>query len=137
MKHAVFLLLLSAAPVWADIIVPARTIRAREIIVAEDLVRKTADVPGALSDPHGIIGAEARTALYPGRPIRPQDIGPPAIIDRNDTVVLVFLRGGLEIVAEGRALGRGAVGDRVRAMNTSSRMTITGTVRPDGSIEVR
>ncbi len=137
MKRLVFCLLLLAGPAWADIVVPARTIRARELIVADDLANKTANVPGAISDPWEIIGLEARAALYPGRPIRPGDVGPPAIVDRNDTVLLIFTHGGLEIIAEGRALGRGGEGDLVRAMNTTSRMTVSGTVRPDGTIEVR
>lgn len=126
-----------ATPVFADVVVPARTIRAREIISAEDLVVKPVEVPGALADPNQIIGQEARSALYPGRPIRPGDIGPPALIDRNEIVTLVFLRGGLQIVTEGRALGRGAAGETVRAINTASRLTVSGLIRKDGSIEVR
>lgn len=137
MRWVILAVFLAAAPAWAEIIVPTRTIRAKEIITAEDLTSKSAQVPGAFSDPWEIVGQEARAALYPGRPIRPGDIGPPAIVDRNDTVLLIFNRGGLEIIAEGRALGRGGAGDIVRVMNTSSRMTVSGTIRNDGAIEVR
>ena len=80
---------------------------------------------------------EASDALDPGRPIRPADVGPPAIVDRNDLVTLVFDHVALSITAEGRALGRGAAGERIRVMNLASRTTVTGVIRPDGQIEVK
>lgn len=121
----------------ADIVVPTRTIRAKEIIAPTDLATKEQDIPGAISSQDVLIGQEARVALYPGRPIRVGDFGPPAIVDRNDLVVLIFDRQPLSITAEGRALGRGAVGDRIRVMNLSSRTTVTGFIRTDGQIEVK
>lgn len=121
----------------AEILVPSRTIRAKAIIGPEDLVLKSVDMAGVYADPSEVVGQEARVALYPGRPIRYDDIGPPAIVDRNDLVTLYFDRGSLVISTEGRALGRGAAGDVIRVMNLSSRTTVTGQIRPDGSIEVK
>jgi flagella basal body P-ring formation protein FlgA len=121
----------------ADIVVPTRTIRAKEIISATDLEIKAQQVPGAVVDPEFLIGQEARVALYPGRPIHVGDVGAPALVDRNDLVVLIFDRKPLSITAEGRALGRGAAGERIRVMNLSSRTTVTGLIRPDGQIEVK
>ncbi|WP_170761308.1 flagellar basal body P-ring formation chaperone FlgA [Ruegeria lacuscaerulensis] len=129
--------LLGPISVQAEIVVPTRTIRAKEIISAGDLEIKAQQVPGAASNPDVLIGQEARIALYPGRPIREGDVGPPALVNRNDLVVLVFDRRPLSITAEGRALGRGAVGDRIRVMNLASRTTVTGFIRPDGQIEVK
>ncbi|WP_170413041.1 flagellar basal body P-ring formation chaperone FlgA [Ruegeria arenilitoris] len=138
MRFLVLMLaLLVPASVQADIVVPTRTIRAKEIISATDLELKAQQVPGAITKPEFLIGQEARVALYPGRPIREGDVGPPALVDRNDLVVLIFDRTPLSITAEGRALGRGAAGDRIRVMNLSSRTTVTGLIRPDGQIEVK
>ncbi len=120
----------------ADIVVSTRTIRAKEIIVAADLETQPKTIPGAVSETEALIGQEARVALYPGRPIRETDVGPPAIVDRNDLVLLVFRRAALSITTEGRALGRGAAGDRIRVMNLSSRTTVSGQIRPNGQIEV-
>ncbi|MEY8828751.1 flagellar basal body P-ring formation chaperone FlgA [Sedimentitalea sp. XS_ASV28] len=130
------ILILSAPDLGAEILVPVRTIRAKEIIGAADFVVKDASVAGALTEPHELIGQEARVALYPGRPVRPRDVGPPAIVSRNDIVTLIFVQGPLRIVTEGRSLGRGAVGETIRAMNLSSRTTVTGRIQSDGSIEV-
>jgi len=131
------MVLLGPISAQADMVVPTRTIRAKEIISAADLEIKAQQVPGAVADPDLLIGQEARVALYPGRPIRGGDVGPPALVDRNDLVVLVFDRSPLSITAEGRALGRGAAGDRIRVMNLSSRTTVTGFIRSDGQIEVK
>lgn len=120
----------------AEIAVPVRIIRPTEIIGSGDLTHAVSDTPGALTDADAVIGQEARVALYPGRPIRPGDVGPPAVVGRNDLVALVYSRGGLRIATEGRALGRGAVGDAIRAMNMTSRITVTGRILDDGSIEV-
>lgn len=134
---AVLLLCLSGQMAVAEIVVPTRTIRAREIITAEDIALKSATVAGAISHPSDVIGKEARVALYAGRPMRAADVGVPALIGRNQIVPLVFTRGGLSIHTEGRALDRAAAGETVRVMNLSSRATVSGIVRADGTIEVR
>ena len=69
-------------------------------------------------------------------PIRPQDIGQPAIIERNQIVTIVFSTGGLVITADGRSLGRGGVGDTLRVMNIGSRKTVSGLVLENGTIAV-
>ena len=112
-----------------------RVIRAHEVIAAGDVVLR--DDPAAVGPGlQEIIGKEARVALYPGRPIRAGDVTTPAVIERNQMVPLVYMRGGLRIEAEGRALGRAGPGDYVRVMNLASRATVTGRVTEDGKIKV-
>ena len=120
----------------AETPVAARTIRAHTLITPGDLTTTAADVPGALSDPALIVGRETRVALYAGRPFMPGDVGPPALVERNQIVRLIYDTGGLNIVTEGRALGRAAAGDSLRVMNLASRATVTGFVRSDGTVTV-
>ena len=135
MKAPLLALTLLAAPAFADVIVPTRTIRAQEIIGPSDLLLKPGDSGGSsrLSD---LIGKEARVALYPGRAVQAHHVGPPTLIERNHIVPLIYLRGGLQIMTEGRALDRAGAGDYLRVMNLGSRATITGRVGEDGRIEV-
>lgn len=130
------LLLLAAAPAQADTLVAARTLRAQTVLSAEDLGLIRDTLPGMLTDPAEAIGQEARITLYAGRPIRPTDIGPPAIVDRNQIVPLAYQAGPLSILTEGRALMRGGVGDTIRVMNLASRSTISGRIMPDGTVTV-
>ena len=120
----------------AETLVAARTIRATDLIGPTDVVVVAGRQPGALSDPAEAVGLEARTALYAGRPIRPGDVGPAALVERNAHVTLVYRGGALSILAEGRALGRAAPGESIRVMNLSSRSTVTGIVGPDGRVHV-
>lgn len=136
MLWRLFLILL-ALPASADTVVPARTIRANAIITETDVTLVTSAKPhgyGRLSD---VVGQEARVVLYPGWPILADDIGPPAIITRNQVVRVRFFGSGLSIVTEGRALERGAIGDRIRIMNLSSRATLFGQVQEDGTVQVK
>ncbi len=127
-------LTLLANAAFADVLVPARTIRAKSIIMYEDLVMKPTTAAGAITSYEMLVGKEAKVALYAGRPIRAQDIGPPAIVDRNQIVKIVYVGPVLTIATEGRALDRAAVGERIRVMNLSSKTTIFGTISPDGSV---
>lgn len=130
------LLLALPLPAAAETLVPTRTIRAQDLIGPGDVVTIAAPVPGALSAPDQAVGLEARTVLYPGRPIRPGDLGPPALIERNGLVTLSYSAGSLTITAEGRALARAGAGEEVRVMNLASRSIVTGRVLPDGRVAV-
>jgi flagella basal body P-ring formation protein FlgA len=128
MRGLVVLLML-AAPVQAEVVLAARTLRAGTQITAADIVVSPDAAPlGAASQPDQAIGQEARVTLYAGRPIPLSGLAPPALVERNQLVTLIFRRGGLDIRADGRALGRGAAGDEIRIMNLGSRSTIFGTI---------
>jgi len=136
------LLVLSAAvlatvtPALAESLVATRTIRALTILGPADVAVSDAVIPGAVTDPTQAIGREARTVIYPGRPIHPGDLGVPALVARNQIVPLHYVQGSLSISVEARALGRGAPGDLIRVMNLGSRTTVSGMVMPDGSVRV-
>jgi flagellar basal body P-ring formation protein FlgA len=129
-------LLALASPLKADILVATRTIPAQSLIGPDDIETRAMDVPGAVTDPSQIVGMEARIALYAGRPIRPGDVGFPAVVERNAIVALVYDTGGLVITTEGRALDRAGPGDVIRVMNIASRTTVSATIGIDGAAYV-
>jgi len=139
MRHVLLLALIFAmgpAAALAETLVATRTIRPQQIIMPEDVAVSDAQIGGMFTDPAEVVGQEARVALFAGRPIGPSDIGPPALVDRNQIVILAYRKGPVTIVTEGRALGRGGVGDRIRVMNLGSRATVSGYVTEDGSVRV-
>jgi flagella basal body P-ring formation protein FlgA len=121
----------------ADTVVPTRTIRANAIIGETDVTLSSATLPNGFKRIGDVVGQEARVVLYAGRAVLVDDIGPPAVVTRNQMVTVQFFGSGLSIVTEGRALERGAVGDVIRIMNPSSRATMFGQIHSDGSIQVR
>ena len=129
-------LVLLPPPTLAEALVTTRLVRATEVLGPGDVTHSAHRVPGAATDAVQVIGLEARVALYPGRPVLLGDLAPAALVERNQTVRLVYRRGGLLIITDARALGRAALGDPVRVMNLSSRSNVTGTVTSDGTVEV-
>lgn len=138
MKKLIFAFLLSLNPsaLLAESVVPTRTIRASAIISEGDVTLQAIKNENAFERTMDVVGQEARTTLYAGRPILFDDIGPPAVVARNQIVMLRYQTAGLMIVTEGRSLQRGGVGDRIRIMNLDSRATLFGQVQQDGSVKV-
>lgn len=133
----IVLCLLCPMAALSEVVVPTRTIRANSIVSPTDVALKDLQNDNGFFHLGDVIGQEARTTLYAGRPILVDDIGPPAIVARNQVVLLVFSSKGLIITTEGRSLQRGSVGDRIRIMNLSSRATLFGHVQQDGTVRVK
>ncbi len=131
-----FVAVLSAGAVLAQSVTPVRTIRSHSLLAAEDLTLSEEAVPGGVASIDEAVGKEAKVALYPGRAVLSSQLAAPALVERNAMVRMSYSSGPLQIVTEGRALDRAAAGEPVRVMNLASRQTVTGTVAPDGSIEV-
>ncbi|SEM60579.1 flagella basal body P-ring formation protein FlgA [Loktanella fryxellensis] len=136
MKHLVLFAIVAAQAAAADTLVAARTIPAQSIIGASDLLLQDGDTTGGTDDPLLLVGMEARTALYAGRPVLPADVGFPAIVDRNQIVPIIYDMGGLTITTDGRALGRAGAGETILVMNLTSRTTVTAQIRADGAAYV-
>lgn len=137
MKRFAFLLFfLSAGAACADTVIAARNLRPGSVIMPTDLTFASGTVHGSFGEIEPIVGQEAKVAIYAGRPILVEHVGPPATVERNQLVRLVYTANGLTILAEGRALGRGADGQRIRVMNLSSKSSLFGTVQTDGTVLV-
>ncbi|MEX1661217.1 flagellar basal body P-ring formation chaperone FlgA [Thioclava sp. 15-R06ZXC-3] len=138
MKRALILatLLMAPLPALADYLVATRTIRAKSVLTPDDLALNPGDMPGAIASPADAVGLETRATLYAGRPISSNDLGAPAIVERNQFLPLVYRNAGLEIRVEGRALDRAGVGDTIRVMNASSRTTVNARLAADGAAYV-
>lgn len=133
---ALFVAVALPATAQAESLIAARMIRSQTILTAADLKVIADPIVGAASNPNNVLGLEARVNIYAGRPILARDLGEPAVVERNQLIILKYVYGSIEISADGRALGRAATGERIRVMNLDSRSTVTGTVQPDGTITV-
>ncbi len=128
--------ILSSSPTLAQTVFAQQNIRPREVITAGAVYIKDVETPGAARLLDQVIGAEAIHAIYAGRPVLSANITQAAVIERNEIAAATFVLNGLTIATEARALERGSVGDVIRAMNLTSRSTITALVLEDGSLRV-
>lgn len=136
MKTLTFIFWCLAGPLAAQTVVATQAIRSQTLITGEMVGLLPDETLGAFTDMAATIGLEARVNIYPGRPIMLSELGRPAILERNQQVVMVFISGGLSITSEGRVLDRAGVGERVRVMNLASKSIVFGTVTANGQIEV-
>ncbi len=126
-----------AAEGGAQVVIATRTLRPGQAIAADDVALGAQPLTrGLASDLTEVVGMEPRVTLYPGRPIPLSALQPPALVERNQLVTLLYVRGALEIRAEGRALGRAARDEPVRVLNQASRTTVTGRVVGPGLVLV-
>ncbi|MDA7827272.1 flagellar basal body P-ring formation chaperone FlgA [Rhodobacteraceae bacterium] len=119
------LIIMITSPVYADAVVATRILKAGSIIQRED-VKVTTEEDSTLRDLRDVVGFEAAYALYPNRPIQPDALRAPSLVDRNSMVQLIYNQRGLTIITEGRSLGRAGQGEGVRVMNLSSKRIVRG-----------
>ena len=113
---------------WSGL-VTSRPLRVGSILTERDVHRAKGEAKGIyLTDLSDVVGKQTRIALYKGRPLRPEDLGSPTVVRRNQIVTITFQRGGLSLRAEGRALDKGALGERIRVLNIDSRRTVFATI---------
>ncbi len=125
-----------AADARAGGVVATRAIPGGAVIAAADVLATDDVRPGGVADVAQAIGQEARITIYPGAPVLEAHLRPPALVERNTLVEMFFESGFLSIRAGGRALDRGALGERVRVMNLESRSIVSGVVTAPGSVSV-
>lgn len=138
MRRLMLLITLGLGPCGAnaETVVALRTLRTGSMIMPGDLTTVAGQTEGAARTIEEVIGLELRETVYQGRPVMQALLGPPALFERNAIVALEYRRDLLTIRAEGRALDRGGVGDRVRVMNLASRRIVEGIVAGNGSVQL-
>lgn len=125
------------SPAMAESIVAARTIPANTVLTFDDLTTAATSSSGGVDDPFELVGKEARVSLYAGRPIKQSDVIEPAVVERNQMVLLIYQSGSLSIRTDGRALDRAAAGQTISVMNLNSRSTVLAEIGSDGAAYVR
>ena len=81
-------------------------------------------------------GAALRRALARGTELTQSMLEAPLILKRGEQTIILAGRNGLEVRMSGKALQDGAEGEFIRVQNLTSKRTVQGRVRADGSIEI-
>jgi flagella basal body P-ring formation protein FlgA len=82
------------------------------------------------------VGLAARRALRPGQPLRDADLMKPEIVQRNDSVTIVYVAPGMVLSIRGKAQDTGAMGDVIGVLNVQSKRVIQGTITGPGHVMV-
>ncbi len=128
------------ATATAEVVTLLRPLDRGALIKSADVVverRPRAEITrDFISDSTLAIGQAARVALQAGRPLRTADLMKPELVQRNDTVTLVYEVPGIVLTVRGKAIEGGAEGDVVSVLNEQSKRTVQGVVTGPGRVLV-
>ena len=83
-----------------------------------------------------LLGMSPRYQARAGEPLRLADMVPPVVVQKGAQVDMLLTSGSLTLIARGRALENGAVGDIINVLNTRSNRTLRGVVDGPNSIRI-
>ena len=135
---AVLLIASPAGAATVRIVVPAHDIVRGDVIGETDLTYATVDgnalMSGVPTKMEEIKGMQARRVLSAGQPFRGDDVRRPIVITKGQSVTMQFSAPGVELIATGRAMSEGGIGDMVTIQNLASFRMIAATVIAPGVV---
>ena len=116
-----------------------RDVERTDVLKSSDIVverRPRADVGGDAAVRDQAVGMQMRHPMRAGRPLRVADLVRPDLVQRDQTVTIVYQTDGIYLTTRGKALDSGTEGDVVSVLNPQSKRTITGVVSGRGQVTI-
>ena len=124
----------------ADVPVLTREIAPGDVVRAQDIdwvrlpaMRVSQNIITSLNQ---LVGMSPRHQIRLGEPIRTTDVQAPLVVSKGMQVDMTYAVGSLTLLARGRALQSGAVGDTVDVLNPRSNRTIQGIVAGPNMVRI-
>jgi flagella basal body P-ring formation protein FlgA len=117
----------------------ARNIGRNEVVKSSDVVierRPKAEVGGDPATRDRVVGMQARRQLSAGQALKVADLAKPDLVQRDQTITLIYEATGLYLTIRGKALENGTEGDVVSVLNLQSKRTVSGTVIGRGQVAI-
>ena len=128
------------AEATVEVLTVVRAIERGAVLKDSDIMldrRARAEVTrDVLTDRDQAVGLAARIPLQPGRPLRGAELMRPELIQRNDTVTMVYEVPGIKLTVRGKANDAGAEGDTISVTNEQTKRLVQGTVIGPGHVLV-
>ena len=115
-----------------------RPVERGEVLKESDLTvqRRPKSEGGAISRIAEAVGLAARHELRPDQPLRTADLTKPDIVQRNDTVAIIYQAPGIVLTLRGQAQAGGAIGDTIGVLNSDSKRIVQGVITAPGRVTV-
>jgi flagella basal body P-ring formation protein FlgA len=114
-----------------DAAVLTRNVERGDVLKASDVVierRPKAEVGNDAAARGHAVGMQMRKPVRAGQALRVVDLGKPDLVQRDDSVTLIYEASGIYLTSRGKAVDSGTEGDTVTVLNLQSKRTISGTV---------
>jgi flagella basal body P-ring formation protein FlgA len=117
-------------------VVAARRLEPGDLIAAGDVramqIAERRLAGPAVGDVSAAVGQTPKRTIVSGQPITAADLGPPLMVQKGATVVLVLETPGMSLAAQGLALSSGGRDDLIQVMNPLSRAVVAARVSGPG-----
>jgi flagella basal body P-ring formation protein FlgA len=117
----------------------ARDVERNEVLKSSDVVterRPKAVVGNDAAIRDRAVGMQMRKQLRAGQALRTADLAKPDLVQRDQSVTLIFQSTGLYLTVAGKAMENGTEGDVVNVLNLQSKRTVVGTVIGRGQVAI-
>jgi len=117
-----------------------RDVERTDVLKASDvmIVRKPkAEIGGDPAVRDSVVGMQMRHSMRAGQALRVADLTKPDLVQRDQSVTVVFQTAGLYLTTRGKALENGTEGDVVSVLNLQSQRTVTGIVSGRGQVTIQ
>jgi flagella basal body P-ring formation protein FlgA len=117
----------------------ARGVERGEVIKSSDVVterRPKSEVGGDVAPRDRAVGMQARKQLRAGLALKIADLAKPDLVQRDQSVTLIYEATGLYLTIRGKALEGGTEGDVISVMNLQSKRTVSGVVSGRGQVSI-
>jgi flagella basal body P-ring formation protein FlgA len=89
-----------------------------------------------ITSPDQAIGMAARSAINAGRPVRVAELMKPELVERGESVTIMYQSPGLMLAVRGKATDGGAEGDMIDVVNLQSKRVVRATIVGRGQVAV-
>jgi flagella basal body P-ring formation protein FlgA len=128
------------ATVMTETVELLRPLARGEVIKHSDVtlrrVPRAQVTPETVTDPDQAIGMAARSTIKAGRPMRVSELMKPELVERGESVTIVYQSPGLMLAVRGKATDGGAKGDMIDVVNLQSKRVVRGTIIGRGQVAV-
>jgi flagellar basal body P-ring formation protein FlgA len=109
-----------------------------QVLNASDLtiLRRPKAEAAAITDMNAAVGLAAKHQLRAGQPLREADLMKPEIVQRGETVTIIYQAPGLMLTLRGQAQDAGALGDTIGVLNLESKHVVQGVISGPGRVTV-
>jgi flagella basal body P-ring formation protein FlgA len=117
----------------------ARNVERNEVLKSSDVVverRPKAEVGLDVAGRDRAVGMQARRQLRAGQALKIADLAKPDLVQRDQSVTLIYDAPGLYLTVRGKALDGGTEGDVVNVLNLQSKRTVSGVVTGRGQVSI-
>lgn len=117
----------------------ARSVERNEVLKSSDVMierRPKAEVGADVLTRDRALGMQARRQIRAGTALKGADVAKPDLVQRDQSVTLIYETAGLHLTVLGKSLENGTEGDVVNVVNLQSKRTISGVVVGRGRVAI-